>query len=86
MSFPHFRMFFFLLLMLLNYVPGQYSVVHSFFLKWKLFWDTNMKAGLYVHILHSRSTEFSWMLKSVMVQVMQQTGVVKISPMVQADD
>lgn len=44
-----------------------------------------MKAGLYVHILHS-SSEFSWMLKSVMVQVMLQTGVVKISPMVQAGD
>lgn len=30
-----------------------------------------MQTGLY-----SRSIEFSWMLKSAMVQVMQQTGVV----------
>lgn len=38
-----------------------------------------MKAGLYVHILHIRSIKFSWMLKSVMVRVMQETGVVKIT-------
>ena len=45
-----------------------------------------MQAGLYVHILHSRSIEFSWMLKSAMVQVTQQTGVVNNGPTVQADD
>lgn len=28
-----------------------------------------MQAGLYVQILYSRSTEFSWMLKNTMVQV-----------------
>lgn len=32
---PHFRTFFFLLSMLLNYVSGPHPVVHSFFLKWK---------------------------------------------------
>jgi len=44
-----------------------------------------MQAGLYVHILYSRTVEFSWMLKKAVVQVMQQTGVVNNGPTVQAD-
>lgn len=45
-----------------------------------------MQAGLYVHILYSRSIEFSWMLRSAKVQVMQQTGVVNNGPTGQAGD
>lgn len=48
--------------------------------------DTNMQAGVYVPILYSRGIELSWMLKSVAVRVMQQTGVVNNGPAVQADD
>lgn len=84
MSLPHFRIFF-LLLLLLNYVSGHYSIVDSLFLKWKKFRDTNIKVGLYVHILHSSSIELSWVLKSATVQAMPQTRVAENSPVVQAD-
>lgn len=45
-----------------------------------------MQAGLYVHIHYRRSIEFSWMLKSAMVQAMQQTWLVNKGPTVQDDD